>query len=431
MYDLIIAGGGTAGCATAISAAKQGLKVLIIEKNSFLGGSMTGALVFPMMKNTLKNGTNLSSNFCEELMQKLRNTNDSLIFSDGNYGWFNPENLKCILDDLCEKYKIEVLFDSIVIDSEIKNKNIISCEIYNKGNKFKLQGKYYIDATGNGDLANICGAKWENGDKNGTNQAMTLRFIVSNVNIKKFAKFLREIDKDENISPIYNTNNEIHLSTACTWDNEKWKLKPYFDKAVKEGLLTIEDCAYFQIFTIPNQPSSIGFNAPRIFSPHPLNSLDPKDTSFALCQGRKQIRRLLKFCQKYLPGFESAYISQIAPMLGIRDSRRIEGEYQLNENDILSAKKFNNSVAKSNYPIDVHSYKKNESILDKLSEDDYFEIPLECMKVKNFENFFVAGKIISSTFLAQASLRIIPNCLSMGENLGNHIANLVKNISLK
>ena len=110
MYDLIIAGGGTAGCATAISAAKKGLSVLVIEKNSFLGGSMTGALVMPMMKNSLKNGTNLSGNLCQEILSELKKTNDSITFSDGNNGWFNSEILKCVLDDL---FEITMLYTAI------------------------------------------------------------------------------------------------------------------------------------------------------------------------------------------------------------------------------------------------------------------------------------------------------------------------------
>ena len=170
------------------------------------------------------------------------------------------------------------------------------------------------------------------------------------------------------------------------------------------------------------------FNAPRIFSEKSLNPLNPEDTSFALIQGRKQIRRLMNFAKKYLPGFENAYISQIASQLGIRDSRRIECEYCLTEEDILSAKKFDNPVAKSNYPIDVHSREKNKSILDKLKEYEYFEIPLEALMVKGFDNLFVVGKTISTTFLAQAAIRIIPNCLTMGENLGKYINNALLNI---
>lgn len=427
MYDLVIIGGGTAGCATAITAGKKGLKVLIIEKNSFLGGSMTGGLVMPMMKNFLKDGTDLNANFPKELMNELKNVNGSLTFNDNNYGWFNSELLKCALDNLCAKYNVDIFFESIVTNAEYDNGKITSCKIQYCGQKIKIEGKYFVDATGNGDLANICKVDFENGD-NGINQAMTLRFIAEGVDVKRFAEFLRSIDDNEEISPICEIDGQIHLSTACTWDNDIWKLKPYFEKAVQDGVLKEEDCAYFQIFTIPNQPNAITFNAPRIFAEKSLNPLDVKDISYALIQGRKQLQRLMNFAKKYLIGFENAYISQIAPTLGIRDSRRIKCEYELSEEDILSAKKFENSVAKSNYPIDVHSCEKNKSILNKLTENDYFEIPLECLKVKNFDNFFVAGKIISSTFLAQAALRIIPNCLSMGENLAEYIAKQVKKV---
>ncbi len=423
MYDLIIAGGGTAGCATAISAAKEGLKVLIIEKNSFLGGSMTGALVLPMMKNSLKNGTNLSSDFCDELMALLKETNDSITFSDGNNGWFNPEILKCILDDLCEKYKVKILFESVITDVNQENGSLRSVEVLSCGNKKQISAKNFVDATGNGDLAHLCRAKWQNGLDN-INQAMTLRFIAGNVDLKRFAEFLREIDKNEEVSPIDEIDGQIHLSTACTWDSEAWALKPLFKKAVAEGVLKEEDAAYFQIFTIPNQPNAVAFNAPRIFSEKSLDPLNPEDVSFALIQGRKSIRRLINFCKKYLVGFENAYISQIAPLLGVRDSRRIEGEITLTEKDILLAKKFENPAAKSNYPIDVHSYEKDKSILNKLKENEYFEIPIEALKVKGFKNLYCAGRNISSTFFAQAALRIIPNCLSMGESLGRYLSKL-------
>ena len=423
MYDLIIAGGGTAGCAVAVNGAKSGLKVLVIEKNTYLGGSMTGALVMPMMKNMLKNGKELSGEFVKELMDEMRKTGDALTYSDNKIGWLNSEMLKCTLDDLFEKYGVDVLFDTAVTGAMLKNGKIETIETVYAGQKQTIKAKYFVDATGNGDLATLCRANYKNGN-DGNNQAMTLRFIAGNVDIKRFAEFLKGIDDDRIVSPIEEINGEIHLSTACTWDNEIWKLRPYFKQAVDDGVLKEEDCAYFQLFTIPNQPASVAFNAPRIYAEKSLNPLSAEDTTYALIQGRKQIRRLMNFCKKYLPGFENSYVSQIAPMLGIRDSRRIEGEYELSEDDILSCKKFENSVAKSNYPIDVHSLKKDGSILNKISDDDYFEIPLDALKVKGVENLFMAGKIISATFLAQASLRIIPNCLSMGESLGKYIAKL-------
>ena len=186
LYDLVITGGGTAGCATAISAAKNGLKVLIVEKNSFLGGSMTGALVMPMMKNFLKDGTDLNGDFAKELMSELNN--DALTFSDNNYGWFNSEMLKCALDNLCEKYNVDVFFESVVTDVKTDSGKIVSCEVQYCGQKMKLEAKCFVDATGNGDLAYLCGADFKNGN-DGINQAMTLRFIASNVDVKKFAEF--------------------------------------------------------------------------------------------------------------------------------------------------------------------------------------------------------------------------------------------------
>jgi len=426
MYDVVIIGGGTSGSATAISAAKEGLKVLVVEKNSFLGGSMTGAMVVPMMKNFLKNGVDLSGNFPRELMSIMEKQNEAITFNDNNYGWFNPEMLKCTLDDLFEKYNIDVYFDSIVIDTKIENNKIVSCDFLNCGQKHTIEAKYFVDASGNGDLINLAGIPFENGN-NSQNQAMTLRFVVANVDIKKFAKFLRNTDKDEEISPICEINGNTHLSTACTWDNENWKLLPIFKKAVEDGVLQKEDCAYFQIFTIAGQPNAITFNAPRIYAEKNLNPLEIKDTSYALKQGRKQIRRLMNFTKKYLPGFENAYISQIAPMLGIRDSRRVDGVYKLTKDDIITNKRFDNVMAKSNYPIDVHSREKNKSMLTKMEGNSFFEIPLDSMKVKNITNLYVTGKIISADFLSQAALRIIPNCLSMGESLGKYLANKSKN----
>ena len=129
MYDLIVAGGGTSGISTAISAAKQGLKVLVIEKNTYLGGSMTGALVVPMMKNLLKNGKSLSGEFVEELMTEMRKTSDALTYSDNNIGWFNPDIMKCILDDLFQKYNIEVFFDTVVTNANISDNKIQNIEI--------------------------------------------------------------------------------------------------------------------------------------------------------------------------------------------------------------------------------------------------------------------------------------------------------------
>ena len=114
-------------------------------------------------------------------------------------------------------------------------------------------------------------------------------------------------------------------------------------------------------------------------------------------------------------------------MLGIRNSRQIKGKYILNEEDILTSKKCDNEAFSSNYPIDVHSYQKNGGKLIFASKNDYYSAPIEIMQSVSFENLFAAGRCVSATFLAQASLRIMPNCITMGENIAKYIACLKNN----
>lgn len=424
-WDLIVTGGGTSGVAAAISAARYGCKVLIVEKNSFLGGTATGALVTPMMKNITQSGENLTQGIVLEVLDRLAKSGNSAAFKDGNPGWFNPEMLKCVLDDFCEENKVEILFDTVVLGTEVDNNNITSIKCWNKGGFSKLKSKYYIDATGDADLAALAGVPFESNE----HQTMSLRFIMANVDLDVFAQWLTDIDPDSNVTAIdYHNYETILLTTAHTWDNLDWKLRPFFTIAVKEGILEEEDAAYFQVFSIPGQKSAVAFNCPRISAKHELDPLNPEDISYAYKQGRKQIRRIAEFCKKYLSGFEEAYISQIAPQLGVRDSRRINGLYKLTEEDILEAKKFDNAVAKSNYPVDIHAKEKGKNELKHLPPDQYYEIPLESLIPVNIENLLIVGRCISTTFKAQASVRIQPNCWSMGEYASKYVADKIKDL---
>jgi len=423
IWDVIVAGGGTSGTSAAISAAKNGAKVLIVEKNSFLGGSMTASLVTPMMKNTTSDGKNLNSPFFDEIYSRLSKTGDAAEFKDGNKGWFNPEMLKCTLDDLCEENNVKVLFQTEITSAEKENSLLKSLTVFNKSGFKNLKAKFFIDATGDADLANLAGLETSSDE----NQALSLRFNMAGIDVEKFANWILDIDENSEITQVdFRDYNSILLSTAHTWNGLQWKLRPYFTMAVKEGVLKQEDGDYFQVFSIPGQNGSLSFNCPRIFSKTVLNPLNDEDLSYAYIQGRKQIRRIANFCRKYLQGFEDAYVSQIAPQLGIRVSRRIKGEYILSEDDIFTCKKFDNAVAKTNYPIDVHSTKNNEDKLDHFSDDDYYEVPFEALKPLGIENLLVVGRCFSASFKAQASARIIPNCISMGEYAGKAAVKYIK-----
>ena len=420
-YDVVIAGGGTAGCSAAYNLGKSGKKVLIIEKNIHLGGTMTSAFVSPMM-NTSKNQIN--TDFLEAFIKRMKHYKGQITYIDGNIGWFNPELAKIALDDLMQETNVDILFNSKISNLDISNKYIEAIYTDNINNKEgeilspPIVTRYVIDTTGNCDIGKIARCNFL--ENNLQQQPTSLRFIMSGINLEKFSSWLMDFDKDRNVTTCYKSGNEIHLSTAYTWDvSKQWALKPLFDEGVRDGIIKDEDRNYFQVFTIPGMTDAIGFNCPRIYFRDEINPLDAESASKALILGRQAIFRLSKFCIKYLKGFEKAYISNIADMLGVRVSRRIKGKYVYTVDDLKSGKKFENPVLISNYPIDVHSNKNNKSILD--TNIGEYQLPVESLMSCDIENLFVAGRCLSADFYSQAALRIIPSCFSMGEGLAKYI----------
>lgn len=428
-YDVIIVGGGTAGCAAAYTAGKLGLKTLLIEKNIHLGGTITSALVVPAMKS---GEHQINTDFYNELTAELHSIGGQATYQE-NKGWFNPELTKIALDTLMAKANVEVFFDchirNVILDGTRIKGVIISKEmlsVYNdkieKQDKellVSIEAKYVIDATGNCEIGKLCGCKFL--EEIQKDQPVSLRFMMGGVDIPHFADWLKEFDKDRNVTTVEDVDGFIHLSTAYTWDKGKnWALAPLFDDAVSKGILKDHDRNYFQIFTVAGMPSTIAFNCPRIIDY--TETLDVANMSKALQLARKNIFRLADFCRKYFPGFENSYISNIADMLGIRVSRRIKGKYIYTINDIKSGKKFKNPVVVSNYPVDVHSKDKNASTLEMVKD---YTLPLESLMSADIDNLFVAGRCISADFMSQGALRVQASCFSMGEGVAKYIASLL------
>lgn len=415
-YDVIVVGGGTSGCAAAYNAGKLGLKTLLIEKNIHLGGTMTSALVIPAMYSS---DNQINTDFFDELIRELTSLNAQVTYKN-NPGWFNPELCKIALDRLMAKANVEVLFDTRVIGVNIADKLINGVTISSNMLSVYIGATNVIDSTGNCEIGVMaCCNFLENKNKF---QPVSLRFEMSGIDIKTFSTWIMDFDNDRNVTTSEIINGQIHLSTACTWDEGKaWALKPIFDDAVDKKILKNEDRNYFQVFTIPNMPSSIAFNCPRVYFNNEIDPLDNVSISKALIKGRETILRLSEFCKIYFPGFGNSYISNIADTLGVRVSRRIKGKYIYTVEDLKSSKKFKNPVLISSYPIDIHSNKKDKSVLEKFHE---YQLPIESLISDDYENLFVAGRCLSADFSAQAALRIQPSCFSMGEGVAKYIASL-------
>lgn len=429
-YDVVVVGGGTAGCAAAYMSGKLGLKTLLIEKNIHLGGTITSGLVIPVMKS----GNNqINTEFRAELINELKELGGQTTYQD-NPAWFNPELAKIALDNLMRKANVEVFFDTHIIAVKIENKNIkkikLSKEILSvstdeidmekKKLLVSIEARYVVDATGNCEIGKISNCKFL--EKDDEFQPVTLRFMMGGIDLNVFSKWLEEYDTDRNVTTIERKNGHVHLSTAYTWDKDrKWALEPIFEDAVKKKILKRYDTNYFQIFTVPGMSGTVAFNCPRIIDYN--NSLEITSISKALILARQNIYRYLKFCRVYFPGFENAYISNIADMLGVRASRRIRGKYIYTVEDLKSGKKFDNPAVISDYPVDVHSNKKNGSTLKSYKE---YQLPIESLMSDDIDNLFVAGRCLSADYMAQGALRVQSSCFSMGEAVAKYIYSLIK-----
>ncbi len=419
-YDVIVVGGGTAGCAAAYTAGRLGLKTLLIEKNSYLGGTITAALVIPAMKA----GKNqINTEFFEALCTELRGLGGQITYQD-NPGWFNPELTKDALNTLMKKAGVNVIFNAKVMKVDKNDRKILS--VYTETIEEDLKklsapivSRYIIDATGNCDVGKLSSCEFL--DKPDERQPCSLRFIMDGVDVKAFGKWLLDYDSDREVTTVEIIDGVTHLSTSYTWDTgSEWALKPLFDDAVAKGILEDTDRNYFQVFSIAGMPSGIAFNCPREVGITDLE--DEEAVQKLVSRLRESIKRIANFCVEYFPGFENAKVSKIVDELGVRVSHRIKGKYVYTYDDLKSGKKFENIVVAADYPVDIHGGEKDSSTLEHTGE---YYLPLESLMSADFDNFFVAGRCLSADFKAQAALRVQPSCFSMGEGVAKYIAGII------
>lgn len=414
-YDVVIVGGGTSGCAAAYIASNLGLKTLLVEKNNFLGGLMTAGLVVPIMKSSIDD---LNCEYYKKLIERAKQFGAQITYKDGNDGWLNPELIKIVLEDLLSFDNLDILFETDILSVNKNNKNIVSIILKSDILSIPIEAKYFIDATGSAALSKLCNCELLP-DEN-KKQQNSLRFILGNVNIEKFCDFVTQVDEDENITNTYrndiDTNNQLHFTTASTWDtNNYWAVDKYLRKAVQDGVLEEYDRSYFQIFSVAQADGLVAFNCPRINN---YND-NPYLASRELISAKKAIWRIYNFVKRYFPGFENSIITNIATQTGIREQNRVKTKYVFKSDDLISSKRFDNPVLRANYSIDIHSDKKDGSILQKTSA---YELPLESLMSADYDNLFVIGKILGADFKAHSALRVQKSCMSMGEAAAKYIA---------
>ncbi|MBN2290591.1 MAG: FAD-dependent oxidoreductase [Candidatus Glassbacteria bacterium] len=385
-YDIIVCGGGPGGVCAAVAAARAGKKVLLIEQYGFLGGMATAGLVEPYMPyRTGEIVTN--AGIFEEVCRRL---SDSGAFgSELHASAFDTEVLKMVELDLCLAAGVEILFHSFVFRTTVRRKRITEVHVANKAGEMSFSAELFVDATGDGDLAFHAGADWELGrEQDGLTQPSTLFFKMANVDLKKALKYV-DSGKDDR------------------------SFKKLTEKARAAGEFTSprEDTLWF---CTPRQ-GVIAFNTTRLVK---FNATDPWDLTRMEIEGLKQVRDTGAFANKYLPGFGKAYISQVASNVGVRESRRVVGDYQITQDDLLSCRPFDDSVARGCYPIDIHSPTGGGTTIIHLEEGQSYAIPYRSLLVKGFDNLIMGCRAIWGTHEAHSAYRVQPIVMSIGHAAG-------------
>lgn len=408
--DVLVAGGGSAGVAAAIAAARRGMKTLIVEQYGSLGGTGTNALVTPLMGIGVP-GPYEASGIGSEIY------NMASEMGVGN-GLYEPENIKLVFQRLALNAGVEVMYHTLICDVLKDRSTVTGVIIENKDGRSAILAKRVIDCTGNGDVCFRAGVPYESGNpENGKNQAISLRYMVAGADEQRISDFFESLDPH---FPNLATDGRLH--TAFMWVNEhRWAIAPVIRKAYEAGDLEYTDGIYWQVTSIPGFPGCLAFNNPGIYEHN--NGACAGDLTRAQLLGRETIHRQMKFYRKYIPGFEKAYLVQVAPMVGVRESRRIRGRYYLTLEDVFHYRKFPDSLVKNNYPVDVHSATNEEEFVHYSDvsipeEEKYYEIPYGCIVPEKVDNLLMAGRCVSCDFFAQSSMRIIPICHALGEAAG-------------
>lgn len=409
--DIVVCGGGTAGAFAAIAAADSGHSVIVAEQTGSLGGAAVNGLVVPMMNTGIPGNPQ-----CSYISRKLHNELLAAGGADASGMNFDPILLETALERLCAHSGVRMCFYTTLADAASEGNKISEIVVLNKNGLGRIRGKIFIDATGDGDLSVRAGAEYTKGDPEvGKNQAVSLRYLVSGIDTEKFGSFIREtVIKTGGIGADCDANGRI--SVACC-PGDRWAFAGIFDEAQKNGDLTEDDRIYWQGFSVHGRRGCIAFNNPEFFTRN--DGTDPDDLTFIRLAGKQAILRQMSFYRKYLPGFENAYISDIASSVGVRESRNIVTEYVITAEDLLSKRKFPDSICRSDYPVDIHGKTLNFSSVT-VSDDGkpWYELPFRSLVVKGIDNLLVAGRCLGADFTAQSSIRVQHSARASGEAAG-------------
>ncbi|SDE19749.1 FAD dependent oxidoreductase [Paenibacillus sp. UNCCL117] len=396
--DVVVVGGGASGIAAAISAAKNGAKTLLIEQRGFLGGMGTVSLVpafcpFTDKRKTIIRGIGL------ELMERMKAAcnPDYRREYEHTLDWvpIDPEVLKRVYDDAAAEHGVSLLYHTFVYDVVLSEngRTIEGIVIVNKTGRSFVRCRYVIDATGDADIAALAGVSFQKGGEQGELQPGSMCYMLANVDRQRFLRFLEE--------------------TGDTGQLHKTVERAIAEGALPEGRKSISGLAWVNDYLV-------GVNFGHVFG---IDGTKAEDLTRGAIEGRKLAERQTKFFRDYVPGFEQAHLIASGEQVGIRETRRIRGDYVLTAEDFMEARTFPDDIARNAYYIDIHlANSKGSMTFTHLAPGQSHGVPYRVLLPEGVDNLWVPGRAASSDRAVQGSLRVMPNCFAMGQAAGTAAA---------
>jgi len=415
-YDVIVCGAGTSGMNAAIAARRNGARTLIVEASGLLGGTNVISLVSPFM--TFHDGNRqVIKGIADEIISRLKeqklalgHIKDPIDFAS-SITPYDVEGLKQIYFDIVEEEGIECLFHSFIYDVIMEDDKLVGIEVVNKSGKMQLFADVIIDATGDGDVCALAGAEFIMGrSKDNKSQPMTMLFTMGNVNFDEIKEYMKNNRNDFVLADDYDFG---YLGVSGFFSKVKEAMEKNEFDLPRDRVLFFED--------IHNNQVTI--NMTRVLN---LSAVDAWDLSKAEMEGRQQIKKAVKFLKDYIPGFKESYVVRTPNAIGKRESRHIIGDYILTEEDLHEKREFADSIALGAFPIDIHSPDGKSILEHRTSANNAYEVPYRILLPKGIENLLVTGRCVSSTHEANASLRVGPSVMALGQASGTAAALAVK-----
>lgn len=411
--EVLVVGGGPAGIAAAITAARNGAHTMLIERCGFVGGMATAALVGPFMTCFDGKGEKqIIRGIFDELINRLEAAGGAIhpskIAAGTSYSSFiikghshvtpfDSEMLKIVAEDMLKESGVELLYYTQFLDCIMEGNSIKSVIAARKEGLCAINAKMVLDCSGDADVAVKAGVPTIKGrKKDNTMQPATMFFRVCNVDSDRVYEYIEQ-HRDLMQRPFYGAFNWLIEEGRR---NGEWNIK-------RDELGSYET----------NQKGEWKLNTTRVTE---VDGTKSSDLTRASIEGRKQTRQVYKFLQEHVPGFENAKMMETGSVIGIRESRHIEGKYVIQKEDVLESRTYEDDILLCSNAIDIHA--DDGSGGEYVVVDKWYGIPYRSLVPLNCDNLLVAGRTISASSEAVSAFRVMPPCFGIGQAAGTAAA---------